>query len=100
MTEQTTERIAFAGQPETIDDIRGWGDLLYIWRLCGKAACRRAHACKTRGAASRANGASYDSAMEELDATERGNALRAWHAAVWRSVGVEHTLPPRWWDAG
>ena len=44
MTEQTTERIAFAGQPETIDDIRGWGDLLYIWRLCGKAACRRAHA--------------------------------------------------------
>jgi len=39
-----------AGQ-ERADNIRGWGNVLSLWRLCGNAACRRAHGCRGNGTA-------------------------------------------------
>jgi hypothetical protein len=102
-------------------ELRCWSDLFCLWRLCARPACRRARAC--RGDARRcfpsnlrllpegvqgwfnglgrlqSEGLPFDDAMEELDATECGAALRDWYAAVAQSLGEVNTMPYRWWDA-
>lgn len=120
MTDTTTAKLPFAGKPHMIEELRDWGNLLCLWRLCAKPACSRARAC--RGDARRCfprqfhllpqgvqgwfaslaefqeNGVPFDDAMEELDATDYGDALRDWCAAVSKSLGEERALPHRWWE--
>ncbi len=84
--------------------MRVWGDMLRIWRLCGRAGCRRAHACRGDARAcfphnfallpegvrdwfagvgeAQKNDLSFDAAMERLDALPEGEAFRAWCKAV------------------
>ena len=91
-----------------IETTRGWGDFLCLWRLCPRAACARAHACKGNvrdcfprhfkllpervqewwvalGEAQK-NGLSFDEAMGALEAEGCGAALRNWHEAVEQSL--------------
>jgi hypothetical protein len=91
-----------------IETSRGWGDFLCLWRLCPRAACTRAHACKGDvrdcfprhfallpervqewwlgiGEAQK-NGLSFDEAMGALEAEGCGAALRNWHEAVEQSL--------------
>ena len=84
--------------------LRAWGDLMSLWRLCGNAACRRAHACRGNARVcfprhfpllpegvrawlaglgeAQEDGLTFEEAMEWLDATPAGEALRAWNTAV------------------
>ena len=91
-----------------IEATRGWGDFLLLWRLCPRAACGRARACKGNvrdcfprhfrllpqgvqdwwvglGEAQK-EGLSWDEAQEWLEAEGCGEALRNWHAAVEQSL--------------
>jgi len=91
-----------------VETTRGWGDVLCLWRLCPRAGCARAHACKGNvrdcfprhfallpqgvqdwfaglGEAQK-NGLSFDEAMGALDAEGCGAALRNWHEAVEQSL--------------
>ena len=102
------------------EELRPWGNLMCLWRLCQKPACVRVRAC--RGDARRCfprnfallpegvqawfeglgelqnDGVAFDDAMEELDAGDEGNALRDWYAAVARSLGEpEPPLLIQWW---
>jgi hypothetical protein len=89
----------------TIDQaFRLWSNVLRIWRLCGRASCRRSHACRGKartcfrlnypllaagvrdwfeaiGEAQR-EGMSYDDTMAELDGSDEDEAFRAWRSAV------------------
>jgi hypothetical protein len=42
----STETIDEANTPTLTADLRAASNLLCLWGLCGKAACRRARACK------------------------------------------------------
>jgi hypothetical protein len=99
--------------------MRRWGNFLLIWRLCGKPACRRAHACHGNACACFANNflllpegvrawfdgvgeaqkahEPFEEAMERLDGTDAGEALREWYEAVATSVGSKQRLPAQWW---
>ena len=120
MTDTKTAKLPFADKPEMVGALRDWGNLLCLWRLCAKPACRRARGC--RGESRRCfplnfhllpygvqawfewvgeqqqAGVPFDGAMEELDATDLGDALRDWCAAVSKSLGGNDTLPHRWWE--
>jgi hypothetical protein len=96
-----------------IDATRGWGDILCLWRLCPRTACARACACKgnvrdcfprhfkllpqgvqewfTGLGHAQKEGASFDEAMEWLDAEGPGQALRAWYEAVEQSMPARRT---------
>jgi hypothetical protein len=78
--------------------------VLKLWRLCGNASCRRTRCCRgrvrlcfprnfpllpdgVRGwvdalAGAKADGLSFEEAMEWLDGMEEGCAFAAWNAAV------------------
>ena len=108
-------------QTSRIEELRDWGNLFALWRLCGRTACRRAGACRgdaracfPRNFALLPNGVrawfaglgqaqqaghTFDEAVEWLDGTEAGDAFRDWHAAVAKSLGDEASLPVRWWNA-
>ena len=99
----------------------GWSrpfvDLLCLWRLCAKPACSRAchgdaRICLQRHGQLLPDGVQdwydglcdaqarrepFNDAMEALDATEAGDALRDWHEAVSASLGEKGGLEPRWW---
>ena len=91
-----------------IETTRGWGNVLRLWRLCPRAECARAHACKGDvrdcfprhfallpervqewwlglGEAQK-NGLSFDEAMGALEAEGCGEALRNWHETVEQSL--------------
>jgi len=91
--------------------LRDWSNLLMLWRLCGRPACRRACACRndpricfarnhallprdmqdwfaTLGRC-KTLGTSFDGALELIETSTIAGALRDWHAAVGRSVGWE-----------
>lgn len=96
-----------------------WACLLALWRLCDQRACRRARACRRNPVAcvrmnypllpdgardwidefheAQSKGLSFEAAMEEIDATDAGDAFRDWYAAVLASLGRKDTLPVRWW---
>ena len=105
--------------PPRAETLRVWGDMLLIWALCPRQACQRARRCRGDaricvpqhvkmlpegvrqwfagvGAAQQA-GKTFDEAMAWLDATEAGDALRDWHAAVAAARGGEPDLPAQWW---
>jgi hypothetical protein len=109
MTQQTK-----SDEQSFIDASRGWGDILCLWRLCPRTACARARACKGNvrdcfprhfkllpqgvqewfaGLGHAQNeGASFDEAMEWLDAEGPGQALRAWYEAVEQSMPARRTV--------
>lgn len=84
--------------------LRRWGTVLKLWRVCGNASCRRARCCRgkvrhcfprnflllpegVRGwidvlAEAKADGLSFEEAMEWLEGTEEGEAFAQWNAAV------------------
>lgn len=88
--------------------MRGWAGVLSLWRLCGQDKCRRARAC--RGdvqacfprnypllpdgvrdwfeslLAARENDIPFEAAIAELEWQPGAAALRAWNAAVARSL--------------
>ena len=88
--------------------LRGWANVLRLWRLCGHASCRRERACRGDArlcvpanypllpegvrdfvdglAEARAEELSFEEAMAWLDATEAGDAFRDWNAAVTASI--------------
>ncbi len=106
----------------TAEDMRVWGDMMLIWALCAKPACRRARQC--RGDALRCMpklihllpegvrawlcglgeaqeaGETFDQAVEARDRTDCGDALRDWHYAVSKSLGGKTALPIMWWRTG
>ena len=97
-----------------VDATRGWGDILRLWRLCPRTPCARARACKgnvrdcfprhfkllPQGVQewfagvgeTQKEGASFDEAMEWLDAEGPGQALRAWYEAVEQSLPARRTV--------
>jgi hypothetical protein len=101
-----------AGLFTTPEASRGWATVLCLWRLCGKAACRRALRCRGDGNTCfqlnfpllpadvqdwlaeldelNAQGVAFEQAMADLDARPSGQAFRAWRQAVSESLA----LPP------
>jgi hypothetical protein len=119
MTDRNREKTPSAGRPHSVAELRGFADLFCLWRLCARPACRRARACRgdARLCFSRQfhllpqdvrrwldeltemqrEGLPFDTAMQELDTTECGIALRDWYAAVSRSLGENGAMPAHWW---
>jgi hypothetical protein len=84
--------------------MRRWGTVLMLWRLCGNASCRRAHACRGRPrlcgpanypllpdgvrgwfemlAEAKEEGLSFEEARAWLEGSEEEQAFRDWSAAV------------------
>lgn len=82
----------------------GWSKLLATWRLCEKAACRRAQACRGAGRAclkakfpllpegvrnwfigfegQRVEGFPFEEMLDNLETAGFGQALRDWHDGV------------------
>jgi hypothetical protein len=96
--------------------IRGWNDVLALWRLCRNGACIRACACRGRDAQrcfhghfallpdsmiawfealadAQKQGLSYDQAIETMRDTLAEDALEEWHAAIGESARFL-TSPP------
>jgi hypothetical protein len=95
-------------QQSLIDATRGWGNILRLWRLCPRAACARARACKGNAGdcfprhfkllppgvqewwlgigEAQKEGLSFDDAMEWLEAEGCCEALRQWYEAVDQSL--------------
>lgn len=91
------------------ESMRGWGEVLSLWRLCGNAACRRARICRGHARVcfprnfvllpegvqawfvglgeAQENGLTFDEAMDWLDAVGAGEAFRDWNEAVAASLG-------------
>ena len=102
-------------------ELRVWVDILALWRLCAKPACRRTRECRgdarvcfPRNAGllpegvqdwydglceAHDAGTPFDDAVAALNVTDAGHAFRDWHAAVSASLGGNETLPVRWWNA-
>ena len=81
---------------------RNWTRILGLWRVCDKAACRKARACRGNVRAcvpvnfanvpedvqawfaclmvAREDGLSFDEAMAEIEKTPAAEAFRDWHA--------------------
>jgi hypothetical protein len=96
--------------------MRGWGDVLRVWRLCPRTACMRARACRGDARdclprhftllphgvqewfaginAAQREGAPFDEAIEWLDSEGLGEALGAWCAAVEQSLPGRPKPPP------
>ncbi|MBI4274118.1 MAG: hypothetical protein HY659_05415 [Rhizobiales bacterium] len=94
--------------------MRGWSDVLNLWRLCNRTACRRTRACGGKplqcfklnfpllpeGVRAWFEGVgqaqdqklTFDEAMEWLDTTDAGEAFREWTKAVKASVPRQQTL--------
>jgi hypothetical protein len=89
----------------TMDEsIRGWADVLGLWRLCRKKACMRVRACRGEPRrcfrahvpllpesvqiwlemidAAQQEGLSFDEAIEETVGTIAEDALQRWHIAI------------------
>ena len=89
--------------------IRGWNDVLALWRLCRNGRCIRACACRGPDAQrcfqahfallpdsmiawfydladAQEKGLSYDHAIEGMRDTISENALEEWHAAIKESA--------------
>ena len=86
------------------DNLRGWADLLAIWRLCGRLACGRACACRGDPAGcfrdhygdlpegaqlwfvmmmdAKAAGLSFDAAIARLDGTEAEASFIEWNGSA------------------
>jgi hypothetical protein len=102
-----TETTNGAGAPaKTLNDtIRGWNDVLGMWRLCRNPKCVRAQACRGANAyrcyyahsallpdsliawfrelaEAQREGVSYAEAMERMRDTIAENALEDWHEAI------------------
>ena len=82
--------------------LRAWNKILGLWRVCDKAACRKARACRgnVRACApvnfarvpedvqgwfgclllAKEDGLSFDEAMTEIEKTPAAEAFRNWHA--------------------
>jgi hypothetical protein len=103
MTDATKSVRAAARTPD--HSIRGWNDVLGLWRLCRNARCMRADAC--RGACAQRcftahvpllpdtvmawlyeladaqqQGLTYDQALERMTGTDAQGALEDWHGAI------------------
>lgn len=94
-------------------DARVIADALWLWRLCGRAACRRARACRGNPfdcvprcaclvpqeardfligvGEAKEEGMPYAQAMEELE--EQREALQRWRACVLRSIAPTNLGP-------
>jgi hypothetical protein len=89
--------------------IRGWNDVLALWRLCRKGSCVRACACRGRDAErcfhahfgllpdsviewfysladAQKQGLTYDQALEGMRDTIAENALEEWRVAIAQSA--------------
>jgi hypothetical protein len=84
--------------------MRGWNDILCLWRLCDQKACRRARACRGNVhvcvprnfpllpegvrawfailAQAQEEQMSFDDAMASLDGTPADDAFWEWHETV------------------
>jgi hypothetical protein len=112
MTEVTESPATPARRRFTMEQsIRGWADVLALWRFCRNKGCMRARAC--RGDAYRCfpafvpllpdslqawmemigdgqeDGLSYDEAIEQMIGTEAEEALERWYNAL---AWSEHRL--------
>jgi hypothetical protein len=96
--------------PASLDrTIRGWNDVLALWRLCRNRSCIRTCTCSGRDAQrcfhahfallpdsviewfysladSQKQGLTYDQAIEGMRDTLAENALEEWHAAISESA--------------
>jgi hypothetical protein len=105
MDDDFETRRRLIGQRKSIDDsIRGWADVLALWRLCREAKCMRAHACCGEPrrcfrahvpllpeslqvwfdtiSAAQQDGASFDEAIDDTLGTIAEDALQRWHIAI------------------
>jgi hypothetical protein len=103
------------------EHIRGWNDVLCMWRLCRKGKCFQTRACHADDArrcfhthfvllphglqewmfmirdAARA-GLSYDEAIDDMIDTEAEGALEDWHDAIVQSETLRKAGKVRWPD--
>ena len=85
---------------DTARSLRNWGDMLCLWRLCGRAACRRAQRCRGEApvcfprnfpllpegvrawfggiAQAQEDGLTFEQAIEWLDSHWAGDAYHDW----------------------
>jgi len=85
---------------DTARSLRNWGDMLCLWRLCGRAACRRAQRCRGEApvcfprnfpllpegvrawfggiAQAQEDGLTFEQAIEWLDSNWAGDAYHDW----------------------
>jgi len=104
MRKSPARKSAQSAEQKRDDNVRGWGNILGLWRLCGNAACRRAHCCRGQGAAcfkanypllpegvrawfeglgeAQKQDYSFDEAVEWLDGLGLMDEFRDWCAAV------------------
>lgn len=101
----TTNDAAPGADARTIEcTIRGWNDVLLIWRLCRNSACMRASACRGRAQSclqthfpllpegvrawfagigeAQEDGLNFDDTIAWLDETPAGEAFADWQRAV------------------
>ena len=89
--------------------MRGWADVLSLWRLCNNGGCRRARACGGNARVcyrqnipllpegvqawfagvgrAQDDKLSYDAAIEWLETMPAGEAFHDWNEAVKESLG-------------
>ena len=101
------------------EHIRGWNNVLCLWRLCRNGKCFKTRACHANDArrcfhthfvllphglqewmhmikdAAR-EGLSYDEAIEDMIDTEAEGALEEWHTAVAQSEKLRKAGKLRW----
>lgn len=100
-----TNDAAHGADAQTMErTIRGWNDVLLLWRLCRNGACMRAKACRGEAQSclqshfallpegvrawfagvgeAQEEGLDFDAAMDWLDTTPAGEAFAAWQEAV------------------
>jgi hypothetical protein len=99
--------------------IRGWNNVLCLWRLCRKGKCFQTRACHADDARrcfhthfvllphglqewmymirdAKREGLSYDEAIDDMIGTEAEGALEDWHAAVAQSEKLRKAGKVRW----
>jgi hypothetical protein len=100
-----TPESASSFAPEAGDHVRGWNDVLALWRLCRNTKCARSRACRGRDALlcfhahlalvpeslmewtreladAQNEGVSFDTAVERMRGTGAETALEDWYEAI------------------
>jgi len=116
MTKSPARKSPQTAAQDRDDRLRGWGNVLSLWRLCGSAACRRAHCCRGNGTArfkqnypllpegvrawfeglgeAQKENYSFDQAIVWLDGLGLMDEFRNWCAAVEGESRLSRLPPP------